>query len=512
MHDDLLTRLALLGPLRVTARTSVTDYRNTPKTARQIGEELGVASLVEGSVQRAGNRIRVSARLVDAKSATPLWTKSYDRDLKDLFAIEAELATGIATSLKAPDASRLAKEPSRNLAAYDFYLREQQLGDRALLQRIELLSEAVSFDPSFALAWARLASLQSRAHPARAKQAFERAQALAPGDLRVKLESGSYYADALQDLPRAAKAFEEVLDAAPGSVDALLGLARVRGLELRWDERAALLERTLALDPRNLRTLADLSWQYREFRRWDLAVARLRQAADLRPDEPAVHADLAWVEYLRTGSWAAFDEWRRRLPAGIDACCGLVRDVDIARALARRDLAAAARLADVDTADSNTATEAQRLCREVERVLILRAAADARAAQAVQEALHKVDKVVVHDRDVAGLGCKAQLQAATGQRLTALFTLATELKRASGNGLLITLAERDRARMHALLGERKEALAALKALLPLPGTSGYALLTDIALASLWDDAEFQRLAGHPASNEAVSYDIKYALK
>src|SRR5204862_742194 len=131
VQEDLLTQLALLGDLKVISRVSVMDYRNTKKNVRQIASELGVASLVEGSVRRAGNQVRVTAQLIDARSDKHLWAKSYDRELKDIFAIQSELATEIAKSLRVSldpaDKSRLAKPPTESLEAYDLFLRHQQL-------------------------------------------------------------------------------------------------------------------------------------------------------------------------------------------------------------------------------------------------------------------------------------------------------------------------------------------------------------------------------------------------
>ena len=135
LHEDLLTQLALLGDLKVVSRTSVMEYRGSKKGARQIGAELGVVSLVEGSVRRAGNQVRLTAQLVDTRSDQQVWAKSYDRELKDVFMIQSELATEIARALQvslAPqEQSRLARKPTDNLDAYDLLLRHQDLVNRS---------------------------------------------------------------------------------------------------------------------------------------------------------------------------------------------------------------------------------------------------------------------------------------------------------------------------------------------------------------------------------------------
>jgi len=135
IHEDLLTQLALLGDLKVVSRTSVLEYRDTKKNSRQIASELGVAALLEGSVRRAGNQVRVTAQLIDAGNDKHVWAKSYDRELKDIFAIQSELATEIARSLRvslAPQEEvRLAKKPTENLEAYDLWLQHQELVNRS---------------------------------------------------------------------------------------------------------------------------------------------------------------------------------------------------------------------------------------------------------------------------------------------------------------------------------------------------------------------------------------------
>ena len=259
VHEDLLTQLALLGDLKVVSRTSVMEYRDSKKNLRQIGSELGVASLVEGSVRRAGNQVRVTAQLIDGRTDKHLWAKSYDRELKDIFAIQSELASEIAKALKvslAPqEQTRLAKRSTDNLEAYELFLQHQELFNRSAgtvriagttMERIALLKRAVELDPKFALAWARLAAERSRAHASgidrhsamqtQAREALARAKALAPTDVQVEIEAGTVYQFALNDPVRAAESFENVLKLAPQqrggpdrSVRCVHGATPVRG-------------------------------------------------------------------------------------------------------------------------------------------------------------------------------------------------------------------------------------------------------------------------------------------
>ena len=169
MHDELLTRLADIAALKVISRTSVMEYRDTTKNMRQIGEELGVVYLLEGRVQRAGNRLHINIQLIDAASDEHLWQDTYDRELtaENIFALQAEMATSIATELHqtlSPEmTARLNEQPTQNTRAYDFYLS----GD-VYLKRLQAdvairqFERAIEEDPMFAVAWAALSRAHSR--------------------------------------------------------------------------------------------------------------------------------------------------------------------------------------------------------------------------------------------------------------------------------------------------------------------------------------------------------------
>ena len=169
MHEDLLTNLAYIRDVRVVSRTSVMQYRHTTKPISQIAQELKVAYVLEGSVRRAGNKLRVTGQLIRAATDEHVWAKSYDRDLSDVFAIQTELAQAIAGALQSvlsPETkARLERRPTENTAAYDAYLRARELENAGNYDdpkpQIELLQRAVSLDPAFAAAWADLGALQA---------------------------------------------------------------------------------------------------------------------------------------------------------------------------------------------------------------------------------------------------------------------------------------------------------------------------------------------------------------
>ncbi len=523
VHEDLLTQLALLGDLKVISRVSVMDYRNTKKNVRQIGSELGVASVVEGSVRRAGNQVRVTAQLIDAKSDKHLWAKSYDRELKDIFAIQSELATEIARQLKVSldpqDQKRLAKRPTDNLEAYDLFLRAQEI-------RNQTVGKAVALDPNFALAWAKLAAEHGRAYlfgvdrtPANLQQAdiaFQKAQALAPADPLVKIEAGNYHMYAHRDMKQAEKAYTDVLAVAPYSTDALQGLADVRGRQLQWAEHAALLERALGTDPRNPRTLNALSIQYRDFRQYDRALALLRQFNDLRPGNHDAQVKLYLTGYWRSGSWEAYDKWRQTLPKGEEAITSRVKFVDIDRALGRRDFDEALRLLDVQPTDlKELADNVDRLSDQVARAVILHAKGDRGAALKLARATLPQIAVELQKlpEDAGLLDAKGVLHALLGDRDEAFSALAKRVALAQDKGDLLyaEMQRRDRLRLHALLGDRDQAIAELERQVRLPAVFPHALRVDPWIASLWDDAKFQALINDPANNAPLSFDTKYGL-
>lgn len=528
VHEDLLTQLALLGDLKIVSRTSVMEYRDTKKNARQIAAELGVGSLVEGSVRRAANHVRVSAQLIDARSDKHLWAKSYDRELKDIFAIQSELATEIAKALKvslAPqEQTRLAKQPTDNLEAYDLFLRHQELVNSSagsvrtvssVKDRIALLSKALELDPKFALAWARLAAEHARAYsygidqtPARlkqAKEAMERAQALAPEDLLVKIEEGTYYHYALNDQVRAAKAFEGVLTFAPHNVDALFGLADVRLRQMQWGERVSLLERALAIDSRNPNTLIRLSNQYRDFRHFDRALRLLQQLINIRPADHDLKAKFHLTEYWQTGSWDSYDRWRSTLPKGAELESARVRNVDADRAIARRDFNEVLRLTDVDSEDVRSLIDSRdKAFKGVLRALVLRAKGEpSRAVETARMALRLLaSELQKTPTDTSLLSDKARLHAILGEHQMAFATLARAMALAKDEGgtRWAEIHQRRSLELHALLGDRKEALAELSRQLKMPESQANDFRVNLSLASLWDDPQFQVIVDDPANN------------
>jgi TolB-like protein/DNA-binding winged helix-turn-helix (wHTH) protein len=528
VHEDLLTQLALLGDVQVVSRTSVMEYRDSKKNARQIGAELGVASLVEGSVRRAGNHVRVTAQLVDARTDKHVWAKSYDRELKDIFAIQSELATEIAralnVSLTPQDQTRLAKRPTDNLEAYDLFLRHQELVNQStatlrimstVKQRIALLSQAVELDPKFALAWARLAAEHAWAYGygidrnadrlKQAGEAMKRAQALAPADMQIEIEAGNYYLRALKDVERAAASFQKVLSVAPNNMAGLSGLSRVYDGQFRDGDAVVALERAHAVDARNMEALILLSNHYLKHRQYDRALALRQQLVNLRPDDVALQARYQQVEYWRSGSWDAYDRWRSTIPKDAVLKTSRLRFVDIDRAAARRDFTEVLRLMALESEDIASLMDSSAAAeRSADRAAALRAKSDlAQAKDAGRETLRLIENEFRRTSDNLALWiAKARMHALLGERKLAFSAHASAValgEKTYGNQPA-DFTYRQILQVHALLGDRAEALAELGRQLKLPNSCPYAFPVDIDLVSLWDDPQFQALVNDPKNN------------
>lgn len=314
IQDEILTDLAHIADLKVISRESVLQYRSRPATASAIGRQLAVADLLEGSVQRIGDRVRISVQLIDARRDAHVWAATYDRDLSDVFAVESEVARQIAAALEArltPDeARRLSTAPTRVAAAYQAYLRalahDAHPRNRfdAADQRLaaSAYAEAVKLDSTFALAWSRLASTESFLYFAfdhdpgelrAAKRAVDRAVALAPEAGETRLALGRYYYYGLRDFAKAEAAFQDAAERLPNSSEALASLSYVERRQGRWSRSIADAERALALDPRNDLLLHQTAGTYgamRNFAEWHRLVARLLEVS---PRDPEILADVA---------------------------------------------------------------------------------------------------------------------------------------------------------------------------------------------------------------------------
>jgi serine/threonine-protein kinase len=305
IEDEILTRLSSIADLKVISRTSTRQYQSKPANLREIAKQLGVANILEGSVQKVADQVRVNVQLVNAQTDSHIWADTYDRKLTDIFSVESEIAKGIAESLQARLTGReeqaLAVKPTDNPEAYDAYLRGLAFETRSSLsldtsrKAVDFYERAVQFDPKFAVAWARL----SRAHAlmyfrfedtttARrdaAKKTLENAQKLQPNSAETLLASGYYQYWVLRDYGLAKTTFERVSKVLPGSSEVPKALGLVSRRDGQWDESVAYFEQALALDPRNVEFLTDTALTYAMLRRFPAALKLTDRALDILPND-----------------------------------------------------------------------------------------------------------------------------------------------------------------------------------------------------------------------------------
>ncbi|HEY4283900.1 MAG TPA: adenylate/guanylate cyclase domain-containing protein [Chthoniobacterales bacterium] len=321
VQDEILTNLAKIADLKVISRTSVMQYKTgTQRNLRDIGQQLGVAHLVEGSVQRAGNKVRVNAQLIDARNDAHLWAQTYDRDLADVFAIQSEIAKAIADQLQAKlsptEKAAIEQRPTTDLAAFDLYTRAKSLrlstmtfsvlASSNLAQAAELLSQAVKRDPAFLLAWCELASTHDRLYflgfdhtPARlalGDAAIQTAVRLNPdaGETHLAVAQHRYRGYRDYDGARAEIAIaRRTLPNDPLPFELLGYIDRRQG---RWDEFNRNLERAIELDPRNFYTLQQMALGYQYLRRYADMARVLDRALTIVPNDVDTRIARALVE------------------------------------------------------------------------------------------------------------------------------------------------------------------------------------------------------------------------
>jgi TolB-like protein/cytochrome c-type biogenesis protein CcmH/NrfG len=318
VQDEILTNLARIADLKVISRTSVMQYKSgIARNLREIGQQLGVAHLLEGSVQRAANRVRVNAQLIDTRTAAHLWAQTYDRDLADVFAIQSEIAKAIADQLQARlspnEKAAIEKPPTTDLAAFDLYSRAKALafpatyGEQDVRQAIELLNQAVTRDPSFFEAYSQLVYLHAFAYStgidhtagrmALADAALQAAVRLRPDAGETHLTRANYlyfgprnYTGALAELETARRS----LPNDPRIFELTGYILRRRG---QPEEGLRNLEKALELDPRNDSIMTSIAGSYQYLRRYPEEAAIVDRMLTIIPNDPATKVGRTMLEF-----------------------------------------------------------------------------------------------------------------------------------------------------------------------------------------------------------------------
>jgi TolB-like protein/Tfp pilus assembly protein PilF len=373
VHDEILNDLAKIADLKVISRTSVMQYKNTAtRNLPEIAQALKVAHVLEGSVQRSANRVRVSAQLIDARNDTHVWVEKYDRDLADVFAIQSEIAQKIADQLQAKlsptEKSAMNERPTSDMAAYDLYLRAKELIYEGTynssrwrendFKAVQLLDQAVARDPAFLLAHCQLAYAhdemylmnfdRTETRLALAKTSVRAAVRLQPDSGETHLAQAIHFYWGYLNYDRAREELAKAQRALPNNTRIFWILGLINRREGRWDEAIRNLERAVDLDPRNTTTLIDLGETYRALRRYGDAIPMANRALALEPRRITIRTGPASIAVHAQADIAPLRAVVNAIEAEGPSPAAEVAVDSFQLALRERDAAAAARvLADI---------------------------------------------------------------------------------------------------------------------------------------------------------------------
>ena len=535
VQDEILTDLAKIADLKVISRTSVLHYKSgVARNVREIAQQLGVANVVEGSVQRSGNRVRVNAQLVDARNDAHLWAQTYDRDLADVFAIQSEIAKAIADQLQAKlspnEKKAIEQPPTTDLAAFDLYSRAKSLlltagfsatADPDRRKAIELLDEAVKRDPSFFDAYCQLAYAHEQLYaisgfdhtPARlalAEAAVQAATRLRPDAAETHLARAQYLYNGRRDYAGALAELEIARRALPNDprLFELTGyILRRRGQQ---EEGLRNLERAVELDPRNFYTLQQIGLSYQTLGRFAEAIAALDRALAIVPDNAETRANrglwnICWKADTRP-LHQTIDAILAQGPGAIASAA----DIWFFCALAERDPAAAERALVAVGDNPCWVDDTIQLSRSFGEGLLARMTKDeARARTAFEAARAQQEKIVQAQPDYGPALCVLGLiDAALGRKDLALdegrrAIALTPLEKDVSNGSLVLQYFAITA---AWAGDKELALQQLEAGLRAPTASLMLSYGALKLFPVWDplrgDPRFEKIVASLAPKEA----------
>jgi TolB-like protein/class 3 adenylate cyclase/Flp pilus assembly protein TadD len=526
VQDEILTDLAKIADLKVISRTSVMLYKaGNTRNLREIGQQLGVAHVLEGSVQRTSGKVRVNAQLIDARTDKHVWAKTYDRDLADVFGIESEVAQLIANELQAKltasEKASIQEKPTQDLAAYDFYVRAIPLidwashsstRDKDLSQAVDLLNQAIARDPAFVLAYCRLALahdtlyFQGVDHTpeglALAKSAIDSAFRLKPdsGEAHLALAWHLYYGYFDYDRARAELAIAQRTLPNDPEVFQLAGIIDRR--QGRWADAVRNLERASELDPRNVVKATVLATTYGLLREYEQQNHTITRILALDPNDLEARLTRASIEFDRradTRPWRAeVEKILAEDPARAED--DNVKESRFALALFERDIAGADRAVAALPQKSGGELE---LGRDFWVGVVARMKGDAAAARTAFTAARAQQEEALRARPddgplLSGLGV---IDAAVGRKVEALREgrRAIELTPVAKNSFAGAAVLSGFALICAWTGERDSAIAQLEAFEKIPGGPSYG---GLRLSPGWDslrgDPRFEKVMAETA--------------
>ena len=322
IQDEILTKLASIADLKVISRTSTAKYKSKPEDLKTVSQQLGVANVLEGSVQKAGDKVRVNVQLIDARVDSHLWAKSYDRDIKDVFTVETEVAQEIADSLQAKlspaEANMLATAPTKDAGAYDLFLKgehEERLAENSIRpesyeQAASWYQQAIARDPNFALAMARLVRNRMDVHwfleqmsdteLAHVRSMAEHALELAPNLAEAHVALGDFYYHGSRQYEPALAEFERALQLQPNANTALEYSGYVHRRQGQWARCLDEFKRTLEQDPRNALLAGNVAATYITLRMWKEAERAASHTLEIDPQ--SLEGMRAWLDSNIRGS------------------------------------------------------------------------------------------------------------------------------------------------------------------------------------------------------------------
>jgi serine/threonine protein kinase/Tfp pilus assembly protein PilF len=528
IQDEILTRLSNIADLKVISRTSTRQYQSKPSNLREIAKQLGVANILEGSVQKVADQVRVNVQLINAQSDSHLWAETYDRKLTDIFGVETDIAKGIAESLQAKLTGReeqaLAVKPTRNVEAYDAYLRALAFEARSsassyLSYSRDLIEKAIGFyeravqlDPNFAVAWARLSRADAliyfnhkddstAARGDAAKRALENVQELEPNSPETLLALGYYQYWVRRDYGPAKATFGRVSKMLPGSSEVPYALGLISRREGQWDQSIAYFEQALALDPRNVELLMGAASTHALLRQFPAALKLYDRALDIVPNDSDVIMAKASI-YQAQGNLqkaASFlSEINEQTP---NETTFLIK---IRQLQLERNYGAAVRLLQARLAQFHFDSDYDRAAYQVELAFMQRFAGDTAGAKITAEQARKTLEQLYNDQPDANTAANlSQVYAAMGEKESALKLAerAVVLLPRGKDAVIGPRYEENLALIQTIFGENSRAISTLTRLLQTPFDSWIYPTTItpalLRLDPLWDplraDPVFQKL-------------------
>jgi TolB-like protein/Flp pilus assembly protein TadD len=528
IQDEILTRLSKIADLKVISRTSTQHYKSAPENLPEIARQLGVAHILEGSVQKSGDAVRVNVQLIKAANDSHLWADTFDRKLIDIFSVESEVARAIADQLQAKLTGReeqaLAVKPTNNPEAYDSYLRGLAFEarnsassylsySRDLVEKAtSVYEQAVQLDPSFAIAWARLSRADALLYFNRkdnttasrgdaAKTALENAQRLEPDSPEILVAQGYYQYWVLRDYGLATITFGRVTKMLPGSSEVPYALGLIARRAGRWDQSIAYFEQALSLDPRNVELLMGTASTYALLRQFPVVLKLYDRVLDIMPNDPDVMVAKGSI-YQAQGNL----QEAARFLSGINEQTPSVTDfvIKIRQLQLERNYAEGVRLLQARLAQFPFDSDYDRAAHQVELAFMQRFADDTAGAKVTAEqARNTLEQIYKKQPDAATAANLAQAYAAVGDKDLALELAerAVMLLPRAKDAVVGPRYEENLALIQTMFGENSRAISTLTQLLQTPFDSWIYPMTItpalLRLDPLWDplrsDPAFQKL-------------------